>query len=148
MSRRSVHVAKHHAVDRLRVVDRVMYDLHEAWLLPRRARERASAARSISTSVESADEAALLRVLLTDVATDQFRKRLPLSLDDFCKHIDGRANAVRNALSEEWVPACASLLAAHLDEGAPQTDDMSKLGEQVKQWWVTPYQGPDARTAP
>ena len=68
-----------------------------------------------------------------------------MSLDAFCTHIDGRANAVRNALSEEWVPACASLLAAHLDEGAPQSiaDDQSKLGEQVKQWWVTPYEGPD-----
>ena len=28
------------------------------------------------------------------------------------------------------------------DEGAPPSNDMSKLGEQVKQWWVTPYQGP------
>ena len=115
-----------------------MYDLHEAWLLPRRARERASAQRSISTASSSQPtKPPFSRVLLTDVATDAFRKRLPLSLDDFCKHVDGRANAVRNALSEEWVPACASLLAAHLDEGAPQTDDMSKLGEQVKQWWVT-----------
>ena len=146
---RSVHVAKHHAVDRLRVVDRVMYDLHEAWLLPRRARERASAARSISTAPShNRRSPPFARVLLTDVATDQFRKRLPMSLDAFCTHIDGRANAVRNALSEEWVPACASLLAAHLDEGAPQSiaDDQSKLGEQVKQWWVTPYEGPDVLT--
>jgi hypothetical protein len=144
VSRRSVCVARHHAVDRLRTVDRVMYDLHEAWLLPRRARERASAARSISTASSSQPtKPPFSRVLLTDVATDAFRKRLPLSLDDFCKHVEGRANAVRNALSEEWIPACASLLAQHLDEGAPPSNDYSKLGEQVKRWWVTPYEGPD-----
>ena len=60
VSRRSVHVAKHHAVDRLRTVDRVMYDLHEAWLLPRRARERASAPGRYRRPRGSTDEAAVL----------------------------------------------------------------------------------------
>ncbi|KAH8085006.1 dynein light chain binding protein [Aureococcus anophagefferens] len=53
-------------------------------------------------------------VLLTDVPSTGFRRRLPLTLDVFCTHVERHAGAVRDSLKEDWLAVSALLLGAHL----------------------------------
>ncbi|CAM9229928.1 unnamed protein product, partial [Phaeothamnion confervicola] len=54
--------------------------------------------------------------LLTDVATAHFRRTLPMSLDNFCAHLERRANEVREALREFWLGDAAGVIGRHTAE--------------------------------
>jgi len=176
VARRRVHRAFYAAATRLRVVERVMYELHEAWLLPRqpaafgaaaapaaappaitqggeaakdddddaegdddgealgsgrrlsarhapKLRRDSQAASGIITAAAMAETAShhhetsrppFSTVLLTDAPSTGFRRRLPLTLDVFCTHVERHAGAVRDSLKEDWLAVSALLLGAHL----------------------------------
>ena len=63
----------------------------------------------------------------TDVETDQFRSRLPMTLDGFVSHIERTANATRDTLREYWITSAAAklrLFLATMREEAKQLDGL------------------------
>ena len=105
--RANVHRAFHLMERRLCIAEGVMLELQDLWcdgMLP------SDWDKSTHASDDAREPCAYSALLLTDVQTTQSRRRLPMSLEAFCSHVERRANSVREVLKECWIAAAAGRL--------------------------------------
>ena len=135
--RANVHRAFHLMERRLCIAEAVMLELQDLWcdgMLP------ADWDKGTHGGDEAREPCAYSALLLTDVSTTLFRRRLPMSLEAFCSHVERRANSVREALKECWIAAAAGRISEHLErlrqmgmleETNAAADATASLGEAI-----------------
>ena len=87
------------------VADTIMLELHYLW-------HDATLPSIWWESLHKGPSCVYNSLRFVDVHQQQFRNRLPLTIEDFASHIEGHGKDIRDALAEYWLSGCGSKLSA------------------------------------